>query len=55
MTPAVAPPPSPQPPPDGLSLAMRVLALSRHLVALRREAANTEREIEALLARMGEA
>jgi hypothetical protein len=55
MTPALVPPAPVPVNADALSHAIRLLALSRYLLALRREARAVEAEIAATTARLGEA
>jgi hypothetical protein len=55
MTPALVPPAPVPVNADALSHAIRLLALSRYLLALRREARAVEAEIAAVTQRLGEA
>ena len=55
MTPALVPPAPVPANADALSHAIRLLALSRYLLALRREASAVEAEIAQTAARLGEA
>lgn len=55
MTPALVPPAPVPVNADALSHAIRLLALSRYLLALRREARAVEADIAAVTQRLGEA